>query len=634
MFKRIFQLLTLVTLLTGAKLPEINSSDVRSILKQIMESHASHKELTSLLVSRAIDSYLEEVDPTRCYFLKSEVECWQGLENYDALLKQINRGDFSFFRQIQEKLLLAIQRRERLEKLVDSSPLPEKVSIDEFTDLAWAESEEALVERLAKVRSLQMEAAEKLDPEAKEKIWQRITKRRLVKEEEICQASPSEMEKQMLSNVLKSFAHSLDGHTSYFTPGEATQFMIQVQQRLFGIGAQLRDDLNGFSVVKIIEGGPASQNTGLKVGDRIIAIDGEPVVGFEITAAVELIRGEEGTLVNLTVLRPKGEDEEKLVIPITRGEVVIQEARIESHTYPFGDGVIAHIALHAFYQDPSHSSCADIYEELAQIKRENKLKGVVLDLRSNSGGILPQAVAVTGLFISKGIVCSVKDNNGHIEHLRNIDGKIAYDGPLVVLTSRLSASAAEIVAQTLQDYGRAIIVGDETTYGKGTFQTFTLDARSNGKVNSKGEYKVTRGRYYTVSGKSPQLVGVASDIVVPGPYSQLEIGERFAKYPLENDAIAENFDDNLEDIPSKQRDQISWLYHYNLQPRVKTYSRFIPILKENSQKRIENDRFYQSFLSSLEETNPSAEKIELFVKGDPQLIEAINITKDLILLLN
>ncbi len=634
MFKRIFQLLTLFALLIGAKLPEINSSDVRSILKQMMESHASHKELTPLLLSRAIDSYLDEVDPTRCYFLKSEVECWQKLENYDALLKQVNRGDFSFFRQIQEKLLLAIQRRERLEKLLDSFPLPEKVSIDEFTDLPFAESEEALVERLAKVRSLQMEAAEKLDPEAHDKIWQRITKRRLVKEEEICHASSSDREKQILSNVLKSFAHSLDGHTSYFTPGEATQFMIQVQQRLFGIGAQLRDDLNGFSVVKIIEGGPASQNTGLKVGDRIIAIDGEPVVGFEITAAVELIRGEEGTLVNLTVLRPKDEDEEKLVIPITRGEVVIQEARIESHTYPFGDGVIAHIALHAFYQDPTHSSCADIYQELAQIKREHKLKGVVLDLRSNSGGILPQAVAVTGLFISKGIVCSVKDNNGHIEHLRNIDGQIAYDGPLVVLTSRISASAAEIVAQTLQDYGRAIIVGDETTYGKGTFQTFTLDARSNGKVNSKGEYKVTRGRYYTVSGKSPQLVGVASDIIVPGPYSKLEIGERFDKYPLENDAITENFDDNLEDIPSKQKDQISWLYRYNLQPRIKIYAQFIPVLKENSQKRIATDLFYQSFLSSLEEKNPSAAKIELFVKGDPQLVETINITKDLILLMN
>ena len=634
MSKRFILLILPIFLLLGAKLPEISSSDVRSILKQMMASHASHKKLSPLLLTRAVESYLEEIDPTRCYFLKSDVEVWQELESPEEILKQVNRGDYSFFQDIQEKFLFAIHRRNRLEQEVDAFTLSEKVSIDEFKELEWTENEEALVERLAKIRSLQMEAAAKLDADAQEKIWQRITKRRLVKEDELKNASAKEMERHVFANVLKSFAHSFDGHTSYFTPSEATQFMIQVQQRLFGIGAQLRDDLNGFSVVKIIEGGPASQNTGLKAGDRIIAIDGEPVVGFEITAAVELIRGEEGTVVDLTVLRPKDDDEEKLNIPITRGEVVIEEARIESHSYPFGDGVIAHIALHAFYQDPTHSSCADIYEHLAKIKRDNKINGVVLDLRSNSGGVLPQAVAVTGLFISKGIVCSVKDNNGHIEHLRDIDGKIAYDGPLVVLTSRLSASAAEIVAQTLQDYGRAIVVGDESTFGKGTFQTFTLDAGSNGRVNPKGEYKVTRGRYYTVSGKSPQLVGVSSDIVVPGPYSTLEIGEKFTKYPLENDSITENFEDDLQDIPPRQRDQISWLYRYNLQPRLKIYSRLLPILQENSKKRIEEDRFYQSFLSVLDEDDPSSERLDLFIKGDPQLSEAVNITKDLILLLN
>lgn len=630
MMKRAYFLIFL--LLLGGKLPEISSGDVRLMLKQIMDSHASHHKLTPILFSRAVDSYLEELDPNRCYFLKSDVDPFLELESYEELLGQVNRADYSFFRKIHDSFLQAIIRRNRIEAVVETAPLMEKVSIEEFKELNWSESEEALIDRLVKIKTLQMEAAEKLDAEAKELIWQRIKKRRMVSEEELKNASGKEMDRHVLANVLKAFSSSLDGHTSYFTPGEATQFMIQVQQRLFGIGAQLRDDLNGFSVVKIIEGGPASQDTGLKAGDRIIAIDGELVVGYEISAAVELIRGEEDTVVNLTVLRPKGEDEEKHLIPITRGEVVIQEARIESHTYPFGDGVIAYIALHAFYQDPVHSSCADIYEHLAEIKKENTIKGVVLDLRSNSGGVLPQAVAVTGLFISKGVVCSVKDNLGHIEHLRDIDGKTAYDGPLVVLISRISASAAEIVAQTLQDYGRAVIVGDENSYGKGTFQTFTLDAASNGRVNPKGEYKVTRGRYYTVSGKSPQLVGVSSDVVVPGPYSALEIGEKYTKYPLENDSIPENFQDDLSDIPPKQRDQISWLYRYNLQPKLKIYSRLLPILQENSEKRLEQNRFYQSFLEILNEEEPSSDKLELFVKADPQLTEAISITKDLILL--
>ncbi|MCH9703235.1 MAG: S41 family peptidase, partial [Chlamydiae bacterium] len=535
------------------------------------------------------------------------------------------------FRKIQEAYLTAIGRRADLDERALAITFDSPVSVDEFKEIDWATSEELLVLRLAKIRQLQMEAAAKFDEENRELIWQRIEKRRHVKESELQSASPKQFERHVLSNVLKAFSSALDGHTSYFTPGEATQFMIQVQQRLFGIGAQLRDDLNGFTVVKVLDGGPASQNTGLLDGDRIIAIDEEPVVGYEITAAVELIRGEEGTVVNLTVLR--GEEEEKFIIPITRGEVVIQEARIESHSYPFGDGVIAHIALHAFYQDPVHSSCSDIYEHLEKIKKEGRIKGLVLDLRSNSGGVLPQAVAVTGLFISKGIVCSVKDNLGQVEHLRDIDGKIAFDGPLIVLISKVSASAAEIVAQTLQDYGRAIVVGDEHSYGKGTFQTFTLDAASNGRVNPKGEYKVTRGRYYTVSGRSPQLVGVASDVVVPGPFSALEIGEKYTKYPLENDSISENFDDDLSDIPARQRDQISWLYRYNLQPRLKSYTRFLPKLQENSKRRIEENKFYQSFLEILEHNEPSSDKIELFSKGDPQLHEALNITKDLILLL-
>lgn len=386
--------------------------------------------------------------------------------------------------------------------------------------------------------------------------------------------------------------------------------------------------------MKIIDGGPASCDTGLKVNDRVIAINKEPVVGLEITDAVELIRGEEGTRVNLTVLRQENETEERLEIPITRGEVVIKEARIESSTIPFGDGVIAYIALYAFYQDPVHSSGADLYEEIAKIRKSHKIKGMIVDLRMNSGGVLPQAVTVTGLFITKGIVVSIKDNLGNIEHLREIDGKMSYDGPLIILTSKASASAAEIVAQTLQDYGRAIIVGDEYTYGKGTFQTFTLDAGSSSKINPKGEFKVTRGRYYTVSGKSPQLVGVRPDIVVPGFYASMDIGEQHSKYPLENDEIAENFHDNLSDIPAVQRDQISWLYRFNLQPRLKIYTRFLPILAENSEKRLEADKFYQAFMEDIELDDPSPERLELYGQHDPQLKETVNIMKDLILLLN
>lgn len=629
----LFFLLLTVHGLFGSKLPEISDRDVVATLGQMMEAHASYKEFSPSLIERVLEQYLEELDPTKTYLLEDEVEKWlnPSEETLQAVLTETQNGNFTAFQSIHDLMIEAVARRGRLEKQLEEIQLPKEVSVSEFKNLKWVKTEEELLSRLARIKALQTQAAERLDnSEAKDRALQRIAKKRLSREEEIASKDPEERRRLIRSHVLKAFAASFDAHTAYFTPAEASQFMIQVQQRLFGIGAQLRDDLNGFTIVKIIEGGPASRATGLKVNDRIIAINQEPVVGLEITEAVELIRGEEGTPVLLTVLR---DGEEKLEIEIIRGEVVIKEARIESSTIPFGDGVIAHISLHAFYQDPLHSSAGDLYEEIAKIRSDHTIKGIILDLRLNSGGVLPQAVSVTGLFITKGIVVSIKDNHGAVEHLRDIDGKTVYDGPLIVLTSKLSASAAEIVAQTLQDYGRALVIGDEHTYGKGTFQTFTLDAASNGKVNPKGEFKVTRGRYYTVSGKSPQLVGVKPDIVVPGFYSAMEIGEMHAKYPLENDSIPENFHDDLSDIPVVQRDQISWLYRFNLQPRLKTYSRLLPQLKKNSETRIAQNKLYQSFLTALKDEEVSPESVDLYTNGDPQLAETVNIMQDLIVLL-
>jgi carboxyl-terminal processing protease len=636
MFRKILIFfLFLTSWLWAGKLPELSSQDALETLHRIMEAHVSCKKLSAPLIKRALEHYLEELDPTKIYLLEGEVAKW--IHPSEELIEQIGlsmeQGDFSHFAEIHAQMISAIARREALERTLEKAPLPQEVLFSEFKELPWAQNEADLAERLLKIKALQISAAKKLDAQSQEKALRRIAKHRASREEEFCMLNKVDSERLILSNVLKAFASSFDAHTCYFTPGEAAQFMIQVQQRLFGIGAQLRDDLNGFTIVKIIEGGPASRGTGLKVNDRVIAINSEPVVGLDITEAVELIRGEEGTTVFLTVLRNGAEGEEKREIEIIRGEVVIQEARIESKVIPFGDGVIAHIALHAFYQDPQHCSSADLYEEISKIQKANTIKGIILDLRINAGGVLPQAVAVTGLFITKGIVCSIKDNHGTIEHLRDIDGKTAYDGPLIVLTSKASASASEIVAQTLQDYGRAIVVGDAHTYGKGTFQTFTLDASNNAKVNPKGEFKVTRGKYYTVSGKSPQLVGVKPDITVPGFYSEAEIGEQHAKYPLENDSISENFNDDLSDIPVIQRDQISWLYRFNLQSKIKTYMRYCPILQKNSALRISQDAFYQKFLSLLKEEVVESEKAELFTKNDPQLNETVNIMKDLILLL-
>lgn len=622
------------------KLPDLTPKETTEKINEIMKSHATYKKATPVLIKRTLQNFIDELDPTKTYFIEPDIHQWlePSDEFVDKVLQEYNDSNFETFEHIHDAMIKAIVRRRGIETKIDYDHLPRYVKADEFKDMKWTASEEDLLTRLTRIKALQTETASKLNEETKEKSLQRIQKRQDKYEEEIENPDPVQKLRYTLVHILKATSSALDAHTSYFTPEEATQFVINVQQRLFGIGAQLRDDLNGFSVVKIVEGGPAALSKELKVKDRIIAVNGEPVVGMDIIDAVDLIRGEENTPVTLTIIRESKTDEEKkeekLNIILKRAEVVLTESRYETSFVPYGDGIIGYVRLFSFYQDPGSSSADDISREITKLKTDHNLKGLVLDLRYNSGGILSQAVSVTGLFITKGVVVSIKDDTGHIQHLRDLDGTTVWDGPLIVLINRASASASEIVAQTLQDYGKALIIGDDRSFGKGSFQTFTLNTTTkNETVNPQGEYKVTRGRYYTVSGKTPQLTGVISDIIVPGPLSEIDIGESFGKFPLDNDSIPPSFDDNLDDIPYLQRDKVRLLYKFNLQPRLHTYDEFIERLKENSALRIEKNKSYQDFLKELKKNeDPEVEddKSEQFGQNDLQLYEAYDIMKDLI----
>lgn len=634
-----FSLLIISPWTVNAKLPELSPSLVKAKTQEIMKAHATYKMINKELIRRTLQNYLDELDPTKTYFIQSDIEQWlnPSEEMIDRVLNDYKNGRFDVFAQINEAMVRAIQRRRSLEKQIDYHSLPKHVSPTEFKDMKWVHTPEELLTRLKRIRSLQLETSSKLNEELQEKALQRIEKKQIKYEDGFLTQDPVQRERLMLSDVLKAFASALDAHTAYLTPDEAAQFMINVQQRLSGIGAQLRDDLNGFTIIKLIEGSPAALSKDIKVKDRIIAVNGEPVVGMDIVDAVELIRGEENTPVTLTIIRETKEGdvtkEEKKDVTIKRSAVVLKETRYESSFEPFGDGVIAYLKLYSFYQDSDSSSATDLANELARIGKDHKIEGVIFDLRYNSGGLLSQAVEVAGLFIGKGTVVSVKDESGEVQHLRHLEGKADWMGPLIVLVNRASASASEIVAQALQDYGRAIIVGDDHTFGKGSYQTFTLNS-TTGVVNSQGEYKVTRGRYYTVSGKTPQLTGVISDIPVPGILSESEIGEKFSKYPLENDQIEPNFDDDLSDIPFTQREKIRLLYKFNLQKKLDSYDPYMTKLKGNSKVRIENNKDYQKFLKEIKQRDRGdvEETEEQVGKQDLQLTEAYNIMKDLIIL--
>ncbi len=640
MLKRLCFLFLLIIGIAEAKPPQIGPKDVKTKIEEIFKAHASFKQMTPEIIQRTLQNFLEELDPTKTYFLIPEIETWlypsesvtqRGLNGFQNI-------DFSLFQEIHAVYLSSIDRRAALEHKIANEKLPQDVKSEEFKDPVWPNTAEELETKLLRIRALQLQAADRLGEESKEKFLQRLNKRRINREAELTGLNLEERFKITLSCVLKAVSSALDSHTNYFTPSEANQFMIQVQQRLFGIGAQLKDNLDGLSIVRILENSPASQSQKLKINDKIIGVDNEPIVGMDIVEAVDLIRGEKGTPIRLKLLRESGEDNEKRVemieTELIRGEVVLEESRLESNFEPYGNGVIAMFRLYSFYQDQKSSSSGDIKKAFETIKKDQKIKGVMLDLRGNAGGLLAQAVSVAGLFINKGIVCSIKDNTGKLQHLREIEGKPIWDGPLFILTDRASASAAEIVAQSLQDYGRALVIGDDRTFGKGSFQTFTLDPVHNPKVNPQGEYKVTRGRYYTVSGKSPQLKGVQADIVLPGILSNLDIGEEYAKFPLDYDEIEPHFEDDLSDVSPFHRLQLGPMYKHNLQTKLAMYEPHLEILRKNATLRLENNKNYQSFLTELSKNNFDASPVDLFGQSDLQLIESYNVMKDLIFLMN
>lgn len=625
----------LLPTLIFAKPAELGPRDVNAKVNELLFTHITQKQLSKEIIRRAFDNFIDELDPLKTYFIKEEIDPF--LNPSDELLEEtlsaFYKSQFDHFDKLHQLMLAAMERRGKIEAKIQEENLLSDINAKEVEELSWAENEADLHDKLLKIKSLQKSTAEKLeDKDFKSKFLKLVEKRRKWREEEV-KGSDEKARKQILyAHILKSIASALDSQTMYFPPDEANLFMMQVQQRLMGIGVQLVDDLTGFKIMSVIEGSPAKVQGGLKEKDLIVAVDDEYVVGMDINQAVQLIRGKEHTKVKLTYLRRDSEDDEyqKHEVTLERGEIVIEESRYEAKLEPFADGHIAHITLHSFYQDPQSSCAMDLYNKLSELKSQNNLKGVVLDLRNNTGGILPQAVAVNALFMGKGIVVSIKNFDGTIQHLRNVESNPLWDGPLVVLVNKLSASAAEIVAQSLQDYGRAIVVGDARSFGKGTFQITSLNIK-NDRINPQGEYKVTQGMYYTVSGKSPQLVGVKPDILAPSYLAEAKVGEEFSKYPVENDQISANFEDRLDDVPSRQLDKVKRYYHYNLQQKLTTYTQHLDKLKKNSEARIQANKDYQNFLTHLKELEDGDPEYK-GSQNDLQLLESFNIIKDLIYL--
>lgn len=352
----------------------------------------------------------------------------------------------------------------------------------------------------------------------------------------------------VLQRFLSAFSHGFDPHSDYMSASADEDFDINMSLSLEGIGAQLTSEDGAAKVVSIIPGGPAERDGRLQPGDKIIGVgqegDKKPesVLHWSLTRTVRRIRGPKGSRVTLVVVPATDKTGSKTVkIELTRDEVKLEEQAaggtiLDFDVTPEVTRRLGVITLPTFYLDVRgrrdnvedyRSSTRDVRNHVLEMM-EQDVEGIVLDLRSNGGGSLTEAVEMTGLFLNAGPIVQVKERRG-VQVLRDQDPEAIYDGPLVILVSRLSASASEILAAALQDYGRAVIVGDAKTHGKGTVQTvIPLDRRDR----RMGSLKITAASFHRIDGRSTQKHGVTSDVAIPSMLETMEVGEEYLRNPI------------------------------------------------------------------------------------------------------
>ncbi|MEY3204990.1 MAG: Tail-specific protease precursor [Planctomycetota bacterium] len=529
---------------TGGPKPGANDPHIAKAVRRHLESeHFLKQPINDAMARRWFDAFLEALDPMKIYLMQSDVDSF--MQQRDSLDDLVKRGDVSFAYQVCDRFLQRVDSRlpliERLLNTPHDFTTPESIVIDRKAT-QWAKTEaeaEDLWRRRIKYELL-VQKMEKTPPEeAKEKLLRRY--RSFAKR--MHQMTGDEL----LETYLSSLTGSFDPHTSFMSPGTLENFEIGMRLQLDGIGAQLKGEDGYTTIMELTPGGAADKDGRLKAKDRIVGVgqgtDGEIVdtVDMNLNEVVKLIRGKRGTLVRLKVI-PVGETVPK-IYDITRAKIELKDAEARGEVIEHGtkaDGSpyrIGVINLPSFYMDMAaaqqgqaeyKSSTRDCKRLLDEFRQQG-VDCVALDLRHNGGGSLPEAIKLTGLFIDKGPVVQIKDADKQVRPYDDVDPGVAWDGPLVVLTNKFSASASEILAGAIQDYHRGLIIGDEATHGKGTVQSLLDLGRQlfqrYDNSPSLGAIKITMQQFYRPSGASTQLEGVKSDVVLPSLTTHLPVGE-------------------------------------------------------------------------------------------------------------
>lgn len=517
--------------------PGLQCRQLPQLFEAFFKIHYSMKSMNDTVKTHTIEQFIKALDPSKTVLLEEDVQKLR--KDLPAIFNTMRSGDCS---QLDSAAQLLVQRSQESADFVKSYLGPD-YKLDDKTELVldpdkrgYAKTQAEKQELLKKYVHFQISNYLLTDmkiADAKKQLAHRY--------ELLTKRAREDRATNMISTYAESFALALDPHSSYMAPKTLADFQISMDASLEGIGASLSYE-DGFTVVEdTIPGGGAARSKMLQPKDKIIAVKQEgqksvSVIDMDLRDVVSMIRGPKGTKVTLTILR-QGKKTESFDVSIVRDKIDIKDqlASITYETRKVGDRKIkvGVIDLPSFYGgggEGAHSSYEDMHRLLLEAKKE-KVDSIVLNLSRNGGGLLEDAVKIVGLFIRKGGVVGTKDYEGHVEILADDDEDVVWNGPLVVLTSRLSASASEIVAGALHDYHRAVIVGGDHTFGKGTVQKLARLPMDLGGM------KVTIGMFFLPGGKSTQHLGVSSDVRVPSLLNSEDIGEVKMDYSLAPQSI-------------------------------------------------------------------------------------------------
>lgn len=580
-----------------------NDPSITRITALLLEGqHYLQHPLDNTYASKFLDRYLEVLDNLHMHFLQSDVE---EFDVYRKTLDELTerQGDIKPALRMFSRFLERIEQRvDYVDELLKSEKFEftgnDRYNLDRRKSPRPKDLEEArhIWRQHLRYEILQEKLAKEKPAEIADKITRRYARMlKTLKEYD---------NDDILELYLSALAHAYDPHSDYMGKSALESFNISMKLALFGIGALLRSEDDYCKIVSLVPEGPAEKSKMLKPNDRIIAVaqgSGEPVdvVGMKLNKVVEMIRGEKGTKVTLTTIPADAPDPSvRRTVNLVRDEIKLedQEAKAKIIDLPPANGKslrLGVIDLPSFYADllsgkksdseQKKSTTRDVKVLLHKLKQE-KVDGVILDLRRNGGGSLEEAINLTGLFIKEGPVVQVAGPDGPPIIDKDTDPTVFYDGPLIVLTSRFSASASEILAGALQDYGRALIVGDSSTHGKGTVQSL-IELKNIGSFRKNppsaqdpGALKVTIRKFYRASGSSTQKIGVTPDIVLPSPNNYAEVGEAALDNALPHDTI-----------PSAKYEKLN-----RIQP-------VLPELQRLSSLRVESDKDFEYLKEDIEQ---------------------------------